>query len=89
MSQYKQIHYCLSRVRKSLNANYRQAIMRNKQNKTKNPPLINLLEFLKTQHVSDEYMDKVVSDYWKAVEKDPKFEKEFADKIKNKYNRNV
>jgi hypothetical protein len=39
--------------------------------------------------VSDLELDKVVDDYWKAVEKDPNFEKQFADQIKNKYNKNV
>jgi hypothetical protein len=89
MVQSKQIQYCLSRVRKSLNANYRMAIKRNKSNRPKNPPLIDLLEYLKSKKVSDLELDKVVDDYWKAVEKDPNFEKQFADQIKNKYNKNV
>jgi hypothetical protein len=49
MVQSKQIQYCLSKVRKSLNANYRMAIKRNKSNRTKNPPLIDLLEYLKSK----------------------------------------
>ena len=89
MVQSKQIQYCLSRVRKSLNADYRMAIKRNKSNRPKNPPLIGLLEYLKSKQVSDLELDKVVDDYWKAVEKDPNFEKQFADQIKNKYNKNV
>ena len=40
------IKYELSKIRKSSNFQYRQAIDRNRKNQVKHPPLIDLLRFL-------------------------------------------
>ena len=85
----KQFKYLLDKVRKSSNVAYNLAIRRNKANKPKNPPLINLLRHLDNQNTPEIVIDRIVMEYWEAVEKDPKFEKEIADKIRIKHSGKV
>ncbi len=85
----KQIKYLLDKVRKSSNVGYNQAIRRNKANRPKLPPLTNLLRHLDNQNTPEKVIDRIVMEYWEAVERNPKFEKEIADKIKIKYNGKV
>ena len=55
----------------------------------KNPPLVKLLQYLQSIKISDAEIDQIVREYWEAVEKNPSFEKEIADKFKIKYNGKV
>ena len=79
------IKYELSKIRKSSNFQYRQAIDRNRKNQVKHPPLIDLLRFLQNRNTPETVIDKIVKEYWSEVEKDNKFEKVIANKLKIKY----
>ena len=79
------IKYELSKIRKSSNFQYRQAIDRNCKNQVKHPPLIDLLRFLQNRNTPETVIDKIVKEYWSEVEKDNKFEKVIANKLKIKY----
>ena len=79
------IRYELSKIRKSSNFQYRQAIDRNRKNQVKHPPLIDLLRFLQNRNTPETVIDEIVKEYWSEVEKDNKFEKVIANKLKIKY----
>ena len=79
------IKYELSKIRKSSNFQYKQAIDRNKKNQVKHPPLIDLLRFLQNRNTPETVIDEIVKEYWSEVEKDNKFEKVIANKLKIKY----
>jgi hypothetical protein len=79
------IKYELSKIRKSSNFQYRQAIDRNRKNQVKHPPLIDLLRFLQNRNTPETVIDEIVKEYWSEVEKDNKFEKVIANKLKIKY----
>ena len=81
------IKYELSKIRKSSNFQYKQAIDRNKRNQVKHPPLIDLLTFLKHRNTPETEIDKIVGEYWSEVEKNKNFEKEIANKLKIKYSK--
>lgn len=81
------IKYELSKIRKSSNFQYKQAIDRNKRNQVKHPPLIDLLNFLKHSNTPETEIDKIVGEYWSEVEKNKNFEKEIANKLKIKYSK--
>lgn len=81
------IKYELSKIRKSSNFQYRQAIDRNKKNQVKHPPLLSLLTFLKHRNTPEPEIDKIVGEYWSEVEKNKNFEKEIASKLKIKYSK--
>ena len=81
----KTIKYELSKIRKSSNFQYRQAIDRNRKNQVKHPPLIDLLRFLQNRNTPETVIDEIVKEYWSEVEKDNKFEKVIANKLKIKY----
>ena len=81
------IKYELSKIRKSSNFQYRQAIDRNRKNQVKHPPLIDLLNFLKHSNTPEPEIDKIVGEYWSEVEKNKNFEKEIANKLKIKYSK--
>lgn len=81
------IKYELSKIRKSSNFQYRQAIDRNKRNQVKHPPLAKLLLYLKSQNTPETEIDKIVGEYWSEVEKNKNFEKEIANKLKIKYSK--
>jgi hypothetical protein len=79
------IKYELSKIRKSSNFQYRQAIDRNRKNQVKHPPLIDLLRFLQNRNTPETVIDEIVREYWSEVEKNNKFEKVIANKLKIKY----
>ena len=81
------IKYELSKIRKSSNFQYRQAIDRNRKNQVKHPPLAKLLLYLKSQNTPETEIDKIVGEYWSEVEKNKNFEKEIANKLKIKYSK--
>jgi hypothetical protein len=81
------IKYELSKIRKSSNFQYKQAIDRNRKNQVKHPPLIDLLNFLKHSNTPETEIDKIVGEYWSEVEKNKNFEKEIANKLKIKYSK--
>ena len=81
------IKYELSKIRKSSNFQYRQAIDRNRKNQVKHPPLLRLLNFLKHSNTPEPEIDKIVGEYWSEVEKNKNFEKEIANKLKIKYSK--
>ena len=54
------IKYELSKIRKSSNFSYKQAIERNRRNQVKHPPLIDLLNFLKHSNTPEPEIDKIV-----------------------------
>ena len=81
------IKYELSKIRKSSNFQYRQAIDRNRKNQVKHPPLIDLLRFLQNRNTPETVIDEIVREYWSEVEKDNKFEKVIANKLKIKYSK--
>ena len=89
MANKKLMHNIINKTRKSFDFRYQQAIIRNKNQTPKNPPLVKLLQYLQSIKISDEEIDQVVREYWEAVEKNPSLEKEIADKLKIKYNKNV
>ena len=81
------IKYELSKIRKSSNFQYRQAIDRNRKNQVKHPPLIDLLHYLNNCNASEQEIEMCVAEYWKSVEKNNKFEKDIVNEIKMKYKR--
>lgn len=81
------IKYELSKIRKSSNFQYKQAIDRNKRNQVKHPPLAKLLLYLKSQNTPETEIDRIVGEYWSEVEKNKNFEKEIANKLKIKYSK--
>lgn len=81
------IKYELDKIRKSSNFHYKQAIIRNRRNQVKHPPLIDLLNYLRNRNLPDAKIDEIVREYWVAVEKNNNFEKEIANKLKIKYSR--
>ena len=81
------IKYELSKIRKSSNFQYKQAIDRNKRNQVKHPPLAKLLLYLKSQNTPETEIDKIVGEYWSEVEKNKNFEKDIANKLKIKYSK--
>jgi hypothetical protein len=81
------IKYELSKIRKSSNFSYKQAIERNRRNQVKHPPLIDLLTFLKHRNTPEPEIDKIVGEYWSEVEKNKNFEKKIANKLKIKYSK--
>ena len=81
------IKYELSKIRKSSNFQYKQAIDRNRKNQVKHPPLIDLLNFLKHSNTPEPEIDKIVGEYWSEVEKNKNFEKDIANKLKIKYSK--
>jgi hypothetical protein len=89
MANKKLIHNIINKTRKSFDFRYVQAINRNKKQLPKLPPLPSLLKYLDSIKISEQEIDRIVMEYWQAVEKNPSFEKEIADKIKIKYNKNV
>ena len=89
MANKKLIHNIINKTRKSFDFRYVQAINRNKKHLPKLPPLPSLLKYLDSIKISEQEIDRIVKEYWEAVEKNPSFEKEIADKLKIKYNKNV
>ena len=89
MPNKKLISNIVNNTRKSFDFRYQQAIIRNKNQTPKNPPLVKLLQYLQSIKISDAEIDQVVREYWEAVEKNPSFQKEIADKFKIKYNGKV
>ena len=89
MANKKLIHNIINKTRKSFDFRYQQAINRNKKQLPKTPPLPSLLIYLDSINISDAEIDRIVREYWEAVEKNPSLEKEIADKLKIKYNKNV
>ena len=81
----KMIQYALGKIRKSSNFNYQQAIRRNKKGLVRTSPLQNLLLFLNSRNYTDKEIDGIVAEYWNRLEKNPKMEKEIAEKIKMLY----
>ena len=81
------IKYELSKIRKSSNFQYKQAIDRNRKNQVKHPPLAKLLLYLKSQNTPETEIDRIVGEYWSEVEKNKNFEKEIANKLKIKYSK--
>ena len=81
------IKYELSKIRKSSNFSYKQAIERNRRNQVKHPPLIDLLNFLKHSNTPEPEIDKIVGEYWSEVEKNKNFEKDIVKQIKIKYSK--
>ena len=81
------IKYELSKIRKSSNFSYKQAIERNRKNQVKAPPLLDLLSYLKSKNTPEPEIDRIVGEYWSEVEKNKNFEKEIASKLKIKYSK--
>ena len=81
------IKYELSKIRKSSNFSYKQAIDRNRKNQVKDPPLLNLLSYLKSKNTPEPEIDKIVGEYWSEVEKNKNFEKDIVKQIKIKYSK--
>ena len=81
------IKYELSKIRKSSNFSYKQAIERNRKNQVKAPPLLDLLSYLKSKNTPEPEIDRIVEEYWSEVEKNKNFEKEIASKLKIKYSK--
>jgi len=81
------IKYELNKIRKSSNFHYKQAIIRNRKNQVKHPPLIDLLNYLRNRNLPDAKIDEIVREYWVAVEKNNNFEKQIANKLKIKYSK--
>ena len=88
MTQYvnpKYIQYALSKIRKSSNFQYQQAIRRNKKGLVRTSPLQNLLLFINSRNYSEAEKGNIVVEYWEKVAENPKFEKEIAEKFKIRY----
>jgi len=81
------IKYELSKIRKSSNFSYKQAIERNRRNQVKHPPLAKLLLYLKSQNTPEPEIDRIVGEYWSEVEKNKNFEKDIVKQIKIKYSK--
>jgi len=88
MTQYvnpKYIQYALSKIRKSSNFQYQQAIRRNKKGLVRISPLGKLMDFLNSRNYSEAEKGNIVVEYWEKVAENPKFEKEIAEKFKIRY----
>ena len=88
MTQYvnpKYIQYALSKIRKSSNFQYQQAIRRNKKGLVRISPLGKLMDFLNSRNYSEAEKENIVVEYWEKVAENPKFEKEIAEKFKIRY----
>ena len=88
MTQYvnpKYIQYALSKIRKSSNFQYQQAIRRNKKGLVRISPLAKLMDFLNSRNYSEAEKGNIVVEYWEKVAENPKFEKEIAEKFKIRY----
>jgi len=79
------IKYELSKIRKHSNFNYKKAIDRNKSKRAKNPPLLNLLDYLRSKNYSENEIEEAVKEYWLHVEKNNNFEIDIERQIKMKY----
>ena len=81
------IRYQLSKIRKSSNFNYKRGIERRKKKQVKDPPLIDLINYLRNKNCSEEVIDEAVKEYWNKLESDKNFEIDFANKLKIKYSK--
>ena len=81
------IKYQLSKIRKSSNFNYKRGIERRKKKQVKDPPLIDLINYLRNKNCSEEVIDEAVKEYWNKLESDKNFEIDFANKLKIKYSK--
>ena len=81
------IKYQLSKIRKSSNFNYQRGIERRKNKQVKDPPLIDLINYLRNKNCSEEVIDEAVKEYWNKLESDKNFEIDFANKLKIKYSK--
>ena len=88
MTQYvnpKYIQYALSKIRKSSNFQYQQAIRRNKKGLVRTSPLGKLMDFLNSRNYSEAEKENIVVEYWEKVAENPTFEKEIAEQFKIRY----
>ena len=81
------IKYQLSKIRKSSNFNYKRGIERRKKKQVKDPPLQDLINYLRNKNCSEEVIDEAVKEYWNKLESDKNFEIDFANKLKIKYSK--
>ena len=81
------IKYQLSKIRKSSNFNYQRGIERRKNKQVKDPPLVDLINYLRNKNCSEEVIDEAVKEYWNKLESDKNFEIDFANKLKIKYSK--
>ena len=81
------IKYQLSKIRKSSNFNYKRGIERRKKKQVKDPPLQDLINYLRNRNCSEEVIDEAVKEYWNKLESDKNFEIDFANKLKIKYSK--
>lgn len=81
------IKYQLSKIRKSSNFNYQRGIERRKKKQVKDPPLQDLIKYLRNKNCSEKVIDEVVKEYWNKLESDKNFEIDFAKKLKIKYSK--
>ena len=81
------IKYQLSKIRKSSNFNYQRGIERRKNKQVKDPPLVDLINYLRNRNCSEEVIDEAVKEYWNKLESDKNFEIDFANKLKIKYSK--
>ena len=83
------IKYQLSKIRKSSNFNYQRGIERRKKKQVKDPPLLDLINYLRNKNCSEKVIDEAVKEYWNKLESDKNFEIDFANKLKIKYSKQV
>lgn len=81
------IKYQLSKIRKSSNFNYQRGIERRKKKQVKDPPLLDLINYLRNRNCSEKVIDEAVKEYWNKLESDKNFEIDFANKLKIKYSK--
>ena len=81
------IKYQLSKIRKSSNFNYLRGIERRKKKQVKDPPLPDLINYLRNKNCSEKVIDEAVKEYWNKLESDKNFEIDFANKLKIKYSK--
>jgi len=81
------IKYQLSKIRKSSNFNYQRGIERRKKKQVKDPPLQDLIKYLRNKNYSEKVIDEAVKEYWNKLESDKNFEIDFANKLKIKYSK--
>lgn len=81
------IKYQLSKIRKSSNFNYQRGIERRKKKQVKDPPLLDLINYLRNKNCSEKVIDEAVKEYWNKLESDKNFEIDFANKLKIKYSK--
>ena len=81
------IKYQLSKIRKSSNFNYQKGIERRKKKQVKDPPLLDLINYLRNKNCSEKVIDEAVKEYWNKLESDKNFEIDFANKLKIKYSK--